>query len=556
VRLSGVGVSSGRACAPLVVHRPAASRAPGAALLEDPEERLARFDAAVGRARLELEELAAGARARLGDDAAAIVGVQSAFLDDPEWGDPVRDRMRAGATPEDAVRDTSEALADALGSLDDPYLRERASDVRDLGARVLRALAPDAGRSLGEAIGEGEIILAAYDLTPTDTLLLDPDRVRGIVTEIGGRTSHTAILARGLGIPAVVGVSGLLGRASDGTLAAIDGDDGAVHLPPPADVEAAFRTADVRVKAPVRREPGATRDGVAIQVRGNAGSPADVRRAMEFGADGIGLYRTEMLFLAAARAPSEDEQEAVYREAAEAVDGRPITFRTLDIGGDKELPALGVAEEPNSFLGVRGVRLSLQRPALFTAQLRALARTAQRFENVRVMVPMVSLPSEMRQVRALAAEADLPSGALLGAMVEVPAAALGARALCEVADFLSVGTNDLTQYLLAADRTSPALGDLYQELHPVVLGVLASVADAATAAGRPIAICGELAAQPGAAVLLAGLGYRQLSVAPAVIPATKAALADVTIDDARALAQEALRADDAGAVAGLLLRGA
>jgi phosphotransferase system enzyme I (PtsI) len=549
VILRGVGASGGRACAPLLIHRRAAPAAPAAERPAGPDVELARVAAASERARRDLSVLRERTRTSLGDDAAAIVAVQLELLVDPEWIDPIRARVRDGAAAEAAVHEVSEALAADLAGLEDEYLRERAADLRDLGGRLVRALAGVAEPSLGDRLADGEFILAAHDLTPTDTLGLDSERVRGIVTETGGRTSHTAIVARSLGIPAVVGVAGLLDGARDGELAAIDGDGGAVHLPPDVETEASFRAAPRPRRHPVLTARASTRDGVAVHVLANAGSPEEVARAVELGADGIGLYRTEMLFLQAATVPDEAQLAASYRAAVEASAGRPVTFRTLDIGGDKELPALGVGEERNAFLGVRGLRLSLRRPELFGAQLRALAQAA-RVGDVRVMVPMVTTVGELRRAGVLAAEAGLR--APLGAMVEVPAAALQARRLCAEAAFLSVGTNDLTQYLLAVDRTSAALGALYDDLHPSVLGVLAGVAVDAGGAGRPVAVCGELAARPGAAVLLVGLGLRELSVAAAAVPRVKADLAAVTLPEAEALARRALDAEDGDEVGALL----
>jgi phosphotransferase system enzyme I (PtsI) len=521
---------------------PASSESAGAAAQ--------RLSEALGRAREELSRTVAETRNRLGDEHAAIFEVQAALLADPEWIDPITDQVAQGVPPEVAVSDCTDALADEIRAIPDEYLQQRAIDILDLGRRVVRLLGPGEAPALADQVDGKQVIVAAHDLTPSETLTFDPELVKAIVTQVGGRTSHTAILARQLGIPAVVGIEGLLDTVQDGQLVAVDGDHGYCDVQPSGDVRRRFTSATATGEHALVRDPVRTSDGVEVHVLANAATPDDVRRAVAAGADGIGLYRTEFLFVGT-ELPDEQMQESIYREAAGAAAGRPITFRTLDVGGDKDVPLLGLERELNPFLGVRGVRFSLARPELLVAQLRALTRTAAAYPNVRVMVPMVTVLEELDQVRSLVPEAPFP----LGAMVEVPAAAILASELAQACDFLSVGTNDLTQYVLAVDRTNDRLSSLYDELNPAVVRLLGSVAAAATAVGTEVGVCGELAGRPLAAPLLLGLGYRHLSVVPPQVQNVKQAVASSTLAAAERLAARALTSTRAVQITQLLQQG-
>lgn len=546
MKLAGIAASGGRACAPLLVWSPAVHESVPLTTESDADasQRLSR---AIGKARDELSRTITEARTRLGDEHAAIFEVQAALLEDPEWADPIFGQVAKGVPPELAVAECTDALAAEIRAIPDEYLQQRAIDILDLGRRVVGLLGPGGATSLADMLDGSDVIVAAYDLTPSETLALEPGVVKAIVTEGGGRTSHTAILARQLGIPAVVGIPGLLNTVKDGLVVAVDGDKGYCDLEPSGDVRRRFAAITPTSDQPLFRAPVLTGDGIEVHVLANAATPSDVRRAIEAGADGIGLYRTEFLFVGD-ELPDEKMQESIYCEAAAAAAGRPITFRTLDVGGDKDAPLLELEKELNPFLGVRGVRFSLARPELFTSQLRALASTAVRYPNVRVMVPMLTVLEELDLVRALAPDATFP----LGAMVEVPAAAILAPELARVADFLSVGTNDLTQYVLAVDRTNERLSSLYDELNPAVVRLLGSIAAAAAAAGTEAGVCGELAGRPLAAPLLLGLGYRHLSVVPPQVQNVKRAITACTIAAAEVLAAQALTSTRAVHVAQLL----
>ena len=390
------------------------------------------------------------------------------------------------------------------------------------------------------------------------------DGIAGIATAQGGPTSHGAILARALGVPAVVGLGDALLQLDDGTSAILDGDAGLLIPDPTADTARDYRERRALAAAAAEQaraaahDPAITSDGITIEVAANAGSPADAEQATAIGADGVGLFRTEFAFLDRATAPSEEEQVAIYSRAADALAGRPLIVRTLDAGADKPLPYLAMPAEANPFLGVRGVRLGLARPELLSTQLRAIVRTAAAHDNVKLMFPMIATLGELRAARrlldaALAQTSATPrDGFEVGIMVEVPAAALTAVQLAREVDFFSLGTNDLTQYVLAAERGNAALAALADGLHPAVLRLVDEVCRAADAHGRWVGVCGELGADPAAAPLLVGLGVSELSVAAPSVPAVKAAIRALDVGDAEALAHAALAAESAEAVRALV----
>jgi phosphoenolpyruvate-protein phosphotransferase len=533
VILQGVGVSPGRACAGafvLVEHEPASTDGV-------PGEGLTRLHAALAAARAELEETAAEAARRVGAEHAAIFEAHLLLLDDEEWLGPIEQAVLAGHDPADAVETVSRAVAEELRGLDDDYLRERAADIVDVGQRVRRRLGVRAPVLPGR--DSGHVVVVANELSPSDVMGLDPEVVVAAAAERGTRTSHAAILARQLGIPAVFALPGLVAAVADGDLVAVDGDNGSCEIDPDPDVAARF--ASERAGHAVMRDPALTTDGETVEVWANAASAEEVRRAVELGADGIGLFRTELVLAERAQLPDEDEQFAIFTAAAEAASGRPIVFRTFDVGADKPAPGLAMELEENPFLGVRGIRLCLALPEMFVPHLRALARTAQEHPNVRVMLPMLADVGELAQARLLVAEhVGLPLD--LGAMIEVPSAALLAGEFAASASFLSIGTNDLTSYVLAADRNNPRLDYLYDELHPAVLRLVGSVVAAAGRAGRSVSVCGELAGDPDALGLLVGLGVRRLSVSPPLIPAVKHAIARLHAKEAAETAERAVRA--------------
>lgn len=466
------------------------------------------------------------------------------MLDDPELTDEVDTRLKQGESAEAAWMSVIEAAAKQQESLQDALLAERAADLRDIGRRVLAQLC---GVETAQEPSE-PYILVMDEVGPSDVARLDPARVAGILTARGGATAHSAIVARALGIPALVGAGPGVLLLTSGTALLLDGQRGRLHVAPDAatlqraTVERDTREQRLQAAAAQRHEPALTRDGHAVEVFANIGESAGVASAVEQGAEGIGLLRTELIFMAHPQAPDEATQEAEYRRVLDGLGGRPLVVRTLDVGGDKPLPYWPIAEEENPFLGVRGIRLTLQRPQIMEAQLRALLRSADN-RPLRIMFPMVGSVDEWHAARDMTERLrlEIPVADLqLGIMIEVPSAALLAPVLAKEVDFFSVGTNDLTQYTLAIDRGHPTLSAQADGLHPAVLQLIDITVRAAHAHGKWVGVCGELAADPLAVPVLVGLGVDELSVSARSIPEVKARVREFSLSEAQGLAQKAL----------------
>ncbi len=506
----------------------------------------ARLDAALEQAHQQIVTLREQLLLRANPAEAAIFDVHRDLLADPDLLAEVVRAITGGASAAEAWRDQIERQAGQMARLADPLLAERAADLRDVGERVLRLLT--AGPAAAAALPDEPVIVVAYDLTPSETAALDPQRVLGFCTAVGGPNAHTAILARALGLPAVVSAGPALLEIPSGTTAILDGAAGTLRIDPDARAVEAARAARRREqerRAEALRsaaEPARTGDGHRVEVAANIGGLADAQAALACGAEGVGLLRTEFLFLERTLAPSEDEQCAVYSQIARALDGRPVVVRTLDIGGDKPLPYLDLPAEDNPFLGERGIRLCLAHPELLAQQLRAILRAA-RHGPLRIMFPMVADLAELRAARALLEEQRALLGAPpveVGIMVEVPSAALMADLLAPEVDFFSIGTNDLTQYTMAMDRTHPALAAKADGLHPAVLRLIARTVEGAHAAGRWAGVCGELAADPAAVPILIGLGVDELSVSVPAVPTVKALIRSLSLAECQERARRAL----------------
>jgi multiphosphoryl transfer protein len=550
-RLHGVGGAPGIALGRAFCFRPDEVAVQRAAVGESADAALARLATARVAAAARLRDLAAQQRAAGRGDEAGLFEAQALLVEDDFITDEVTRLVRDEAQPLDAALDaTIGQMRAAMEALDDEYLRERAADMDAIGKEIRRALY--GGPS--PAAAPAGAILVALDLTPAETVEL-PAGIAGFATARGGPTGHTAILARSLGIPAVVGLGAAAEDIPDGAELILDGDEALLIVEPDAAERADYaRRAAEQAAARERRralrdQPGRMADGHPVALWANIGRPAEAQRALECGAEGIGLFRTEFLFLERGAPPDEQEQFAAYRAVLETMVGRTVVVRTLDVGGDKPLPYLDMPREANPFLGVRGLRLCMRRPDLFAIQLRALLR-AGIHGDLWIMLPMVATPEDLawgrRQLRAaaeaLAAEgaehrADLP----LGIMIETPAAAVGADLLTREAAFFSVGSNDLAQYTMAADRGAAELAARYPHDSPAVLRLIAQAAAAANHAGIPIGVCGDLAGLPDTAPLLAGLGIAELSMAPPSIAAVKEHLAGISMAEAREAARRALQ---------------
>lgn len=519
------------------------------------EEELALFSSAVNRAMEELRQFEMQAMERLGREEAQIFLAHQQMLEDPSFSGEVQAEIRKQKSASQAIRDVSETLIQMFQAMPDDYLRERATDIADLRNRLLRHVTGTADKAMDAGVSTG--ILVAADLTPSDTIALDANRVVAFVTEVGGRTSHSAILARSLGLPAVVAVSGLLSNVGTGDVVIVDGAEGKVVIQPTeeelADYTArAHANQAARAKTEENRfQTATTKDGRSIEVAGNIGTPNDVTRVLEHGGDGVGLYRTEFLFMNRESAPTEEEQFEAYRSVAASLEGKPLVIRTLDVGGDKEIPYLNLPVEQNPFLGYRAVRFCLDEPALFQTQLRAILR-ASHYGNVKVMFPMISTVSEIRAAKAALEEAkvSLASAGVpfredmeVGMMVEIPASAVAADRFAKEVDFFSIGTNDLVQYTMACDRMNERISHLYQPYHPAVLRLVKNVIEAAHNLGKWVGMCGEMAGEDIALPLLLGLGLDEFSMSAGSIPQIKQLATTWRYTDAQQLAEAALQLD-------------
>jgi phosphotransferase system enzyme I (PtsI) len=541
--LRGLGVSPGLAAGPAIAAGTPPPLPPLRAVA-DVDAEIALAIAALSAVSADLVRQAITAREAT---AADILNAQAMMADDPVLHEAIADGVRGGA---DAPHAIAAALAvhkaafEAAGG----YLAQRAADLDDLRDRAVASYLglpmpgiPDPGHPF---------VLVARDLSPADTAGLDPDQVLALVTESGGPTSHTAILARALGLPAVVNCKGVLGL-EEGALITVDGATGVVTAGVDEDTIAATRERQRRLRERMANShgPGRTADGHPIALLSNIGSVRDIEDHAE--TEGVGLLRSELLYLDRVVAPTMEEQVDEYTEVFAALAGRKVVVRTLDAGADKPLPFLDQVPDENPALGVRGLRLSRQRPDLLRIQLAAIARAASTTPTTQVwvMAPMVATPAEAAGFAAECRNAGLP---VAGAMVEIPAAALAAGALLSVVDFLSIGTNDLSQYLFAADRQCGELADLLDPYQPTLLRMIGDVAAAGIAAGKPVGVCGEAAADPGLGVVLTGLGVTSLSMSPKSIPAVRQALAEHSLADCRRIAALALAAPDAMAARQIL----
>jgi len=536
----GVGVSPGVAVGRALPWQPGAEPLPSRSLRPgvSPADELERFDAARRSAREELRALKSRLMTTLGESYAAILEAQTLLVDDPALVAEVENRVRAeGVSASFAVHATIDAYLTRFESIEDRYLRDRAGDLRDLQRRLVRLLEPAPGTDAPPP--DGPIVVVAQAIGPSDTVALARDGVVALAADLGGPTSHTAILAQAFGLPAVIGLGDAARSVRVGAIVVVDGDRGEVVVDPdPARLVEARAQHDLWVSredawAATRDLPAVTRDGVEIVLRANIEFPDEAAVAVRFGARGIGLYRSEFLFVARApHLPDEEDHYRTYRNLAERVAPHPVVVRTLDLGGEKYFHEVLDRAEPNPVLGLRGLRLCLKRPDIFVPQLRALLR-ASAHANLRVLLPLVTSVAEVREVRRILAReaASLRAAGVLcrpdvplGAMIETPAAAMTADLLGREVDFLSIGTNDLIQYALAVDRGNPSVAPLYEPLHPAVLRMLRFVVRAGRARGVPVALCGEMASVPDLVPTLLGLGLRELSCPPRAVPRVREAI--------------------------------
>lgn len=532
----------------------------------DPLEEKRRLTAALAAAESQLEQLASLAEAKVGSEQAAIFEAQKMMLADPELVGEVSRRIEAEKiNAEYALNETMTTYMELLGQADSDYLRQRVADLKDVTQRVIGILTGQAGTALET---ESAAVIVAHDLLPSETISLDEKKILGFVTVLGGSTSHSAIMARTLGVPAVAGVDNALTAIRDGDMVAVNGATGEIVVnPDPATVEHYRQLQEEFIAASQallkwRTVEPVTRDGYRIELAANIGSPRDAAAALKQGAQGVGLFRTEFLYMDHSQFPTEQEQYAAYAEVLKEMGNEPVILRTLDIGGDKQLPYFEFPEELNPFLGYRALRICLDRPDIFKTQLRAIYR-ASVAGKLKVMFPMITGMEELRQAKAMAAEvqAELKAAGIafnpdvqLGVMIETPAAAMIADRLAEEADFFSIGTNDLIQYTMAIDRTNQKVAHLYQPFHPAILRLIRTIVAAAHRQDKPAGICGEMAANPAIIPLLIGLELDELSMSPGALLAAKQVICNLDQKECALLVEEALQLATAAEVEALVNR--
>ena len=518
------------------------------------ESEVARFYAGREAAVEQLNSIHQRALKSLGEAKAAIFEGHLMILEDEELEDEILDYLRSHKV--NASVATSKIIdqqVEMLSEIDDEYLKERAGDIRDIGNRLIKNILGMHIVDLGDIAEES--ILVAYDLTPSETAQLNLEKVLGFITDIGGRTSHTSIMARSLELPAIVGTNDVTARVNTGDYLILDAVNNRVYVNPTQAEIDELKTLEAKLAeekaelAKLKDLPAVTLDGHKVEVVANIGTIRDCEGAHRNGAEGVGLYRTEFLFMDRDQLPSEEEQFIAYKEVVEAMEGRLVVLRTMDIGGDKELPYLNLPKEMNPFLGWRAVRIALDRREILHAQLRAVLR-ASAFGKLAVMFPMIISVEEIRELKSvletLKAELRAEGKAFdeniqVGVMVETPSAAVNAKFLAKEVDFFSIGTNDLTQYTLAVDRGNELISHLYNPMSPSVLGLIKQVIDASHAEGKWTGMCGELAGDERATLLLLGMGLDEFSMSAISVPHIKKLVRHVSYQEAKALADEALQ---------------
>ena len=552
MKWQGKGVSEGLAMAQIHLFTPKLpeiSRQPAA----DAEAEVAKLEKTLAAAEEELRGLYETAKEKMGEQEAEIFDAHLTILgDEYSVREPIIQRIREQKqNAAAAIEDQFDELAQMFRSLGDELMAERAADAEDLKQQLLRICLGCGRQDL--SVLPGDVIVLSEELTPSDTVRMDTAHVKGIATRLGGATAHSAIIARTLGIPAAAGIDGWQTEALNGHMAILDGADGTLTVDPTDEETACYQSrkaqADCEAQAleAFRTCPSQTKDGAALEICANIGTPQEAQQAMKYGADGVGLFRSEFLFMDRDALPTEDEQFEAYRTAAQTMAGKPLIIRTLDVGGDKKLPTLELPHEDNPFLGFRAIRMTLSHPEIFRPQLRAILRAAA-YGDVRVMFPMIGSMDQLREAKALLREQEqtlqaegVPTGPVkVGMMVEIPAAAVLAEEFAKEVDFFSIGTNDLTQYTLAVERGNAAVAHLYAPEHPAVLRLIAMTAQAAAERHIPCGMCGEAAGDPKLAPAFVGMGVNELSMSPRRVPAVRKLLSGLTMDECRQAAEKLL----------------
>ena len=522
--------------------------------VEDSEKEVSRLDDALAASIKDVELIKETALKNLGEEEAQVFDAHLMVLSDPELIGQVKDNITSNkVNAESALKEVTDMFISIFAGMEDnPYMQERAADIRDVSKRVLAHLL--GVKIPSPATIKDEVIIVAADLTPSDTAQLNRQYVKAFVTDIGGRTSHSAIMARSLEIPAIVGTKEVTSTAKDGDIIIVDGLTGDVFLNPSEEVIAEYRAKAEAFAAQqaewekLKDSKTYTKDGHQVELAANIGTPKDLEGVVNNGAEGVGLYRTEFLYMDSHEMPTEEDQFEAYKAVLEGMNGKPVVVRTMDIGGDKELPYLPLPHEMNPFLGYRAIRISLNEPEMFRTQLRALLR-ASVYGKLRIMFPMIATLNDFRGAKALLLEekAKLVAEGVavsddiqVGIMIEIPAAAVLAHQFAKEVDFFSIGTNDLIQYTMAADRMNERVSYLYQPYNPSILTLIKHVIDSAHKEGKWAGMCGEMAGDQTAVPLLVGLGLDEFSMSASSVLKTRSLISKLTLEDMKALADKAI----------------
>ena len=522
--------------------------------VEDSEKEVSRLDDALAASIKDVELIKETALKNLGEEEAQVFDAHLMVLSDPELIGQVKDSITSNkVNAEAALKEVTDMFISIFAGMEDnPYMQERAADIRDVSKRVLAHLL--GVKIPSPATIKDEVIIVAADLTPSDTAQLNRQYVKAFVTDIGGRTSHSAIMARSLEIPAIVGTKEVTSTAKDGDIIIVDGLSGDVFLNPSEEVVAEYRAKAEAFAAQqaewekLKDSKTYTKDGHQVELAANIGTPKDLEGVVNNGAEGVGLYRTEFLYMDSHEMPTEEDQFEAYKAVLEGMNGKPVVVRTMDIGGDKELPYLPLPHEMNPFLGYRAIRISLHEPAMFRTQLRALLR-ASVYGKLRIMFPMIATLNDFRGAKALLEEEKakliaegvaVSDDIQVGIMIEIPAAAVLAHQFAKEVDFFSIGTNDLIQYTMAADRMNERVSYLYQPYNPSILTLIKHVIDSAHKEGKWAGMCGEMAGDQTAVPLLVGLGLDEFSMSASSILKTRSLISKLTLSDMQALAAKAI----------------
>ena len=522
--------------------------------VEDTDKEISRLEEALVVSTKEIELIKETALKNLGEEEAQVFEAHLMVLSDPELVGQVKDAITSQkVNAEHALKEVSDMFISIFAGMEDnPYMQERAADIRDVSKRILANLL--GVKIPSPATIKDEVVVVAGDLTPSDTAQLNRQYVKAFVTDIGGRTSHSAIMARSLEIPAIVGTKEITSLAKDGDLIIIDGLSGDVFLNPSEDVVAEYRAKAEAFAAQqaewekLKDADTFTKDGHQVELAANIGTPKDLEGVIHNGAEGVGLYRTEFLYMDSHDMPTEEDQFEAYKAVLEGMNGKPVVVRTMDIGGDKELPYLPLPHEMNPFLGYRAIRISLNEPEMFRTQLRALLR-ASVYGKLRIMFPMIATLNDFRGAKALLLEekaklvaegVTVSDDIQVGIMIEIPAAAVLAHQFAKEVDFFSIGTNDLIQYTMAADRMNERVSYLYQPYNPSILTLIKHVIDSAHKEGKWAGMCGEMAGDQTAVPLLVGLGLDEFSMSASSVLKTRSLISKLTLEDMKALADKAI----------------